>query len=295
MRVSIIYNPRSGRGKAHRLAQAIHERASNRGHTLAMLDISRGGTPSASDLTDTERLIIVGGDGTVHHLLPLLMQTQVPFQHCGTGTANLICRALNMSRKPAGVLNQLEEDSQPRRIDVPRCNNHPFLIMTSLGFDASVIHRLEESRKLGGYRAYIRPVLREILSPHFARVDVTIDGTPRPEFSRPGVIVTANMPNYGGHFNPCRNARWDDQQLSIAHIRGRSSVGIGIRFLALRASLNAATRANANAITLESARDTSVQIDGEKPSAIPSVLKTGQSLSFTMSSQSVYAHAPRLP
>jgi len=294
MRVSIVYNPRSGRGKAQRLTDAIDQLASSRGHALTKFDISRGDIPSADDLSDTDRLIIVGGDGTVHHLLPLLVETKVPFQHCGTGTANLICHALRMSRKPAGVLEQLEIDCEPRRIDVPLCNDHPFLIMTSLGMDASVIHRLEESRKLGGYRAYIKPVLKEIISPRFAHARVSIDGEPRPELSRPGVLVVANMPNYGGHFNPCRDACWDDGTLDIAHIACRSSITSGLRYLALFAKRRAARCGLGQTITLEAEQDSCVQIDGEKPRAVPAILKQGHTLRFTLSGQSVYAHAPRL-
>ncbi len=295
MRVSIVYNPKSGRGKAQRLTDAIDQLATSRGHTLTKFDISRGAIPAAEDLNDTDRLIIVGGDGTVHHLLPLLTQTKVPFQHCGTGTANLICHALNMSRKPAGVLEQLEIDAEPRRIDVPLCNDHPFLIMTSLGMDASVIHRLEESRKLGGYRAYIRPVIKEIFTPRFAHAQVTIDGQPQPQLSKPGILVIANMPNYGGNFNPCPDACWDDNTLDIAHIAGRTSITSGLRYLALLAKQRASRSATGKTITLKALQPSCVQIDGEKPNAVPSILTPTQSLTFTLSNQSVYAHAPRLP
>lgn len=295
MRVSIVYNPRSGRGKAQRLTDAIDQLAKSRGHTLTKFDISRGAIPAADDLNDTDRLIIVGGDGTVHHLLPLLTQTKVPFQHCGTGTANLICHALKMSHEPAGVLEQLELDAEPRRIDVPLCNNHPFLIMTSLGMDASVIHRLEESRKLGGYRAYIKPVIKEILTPRFAHAQVTIDGQPQPQLSKPGILVIANMPNYGGNFNPCPDARWDDNTLDIAHIAGRTSITSGLRYLALLAKRKASRCATGKTITLNAIQPSCVQIDGEKPNAVPSILTPSQSLTFTLSNHSVYAHTPRLP
>ncbi|MFG0314914.1 MAG: diacylglycerol/lipid kinase family protein [Phycisphaerales bacterium] len=294
MRVSIVYNPLSGRGKAKRLTDAISGLASRRGHSVEMFDISRGDVAGPGDLEGCDRLVIVGGDGTVHHLLPLLTQTRVPFQHCGTGTANLICHALKMSRRAAGVIEQLEMESEARRIDVPLCNDHPFLIMTSLGMDASVIHRLEESRKLGGYRAYIRPVIREVLSPRFARARVRIDGEECPELSRAGIFVIANMPNYGGHFNPCRDACWDDRSLDIAHIAGGTSITSGFRYLGLLARLNAARCACGQEIVVEAERDSCVQIDGEKPRAVPAVLRAGETLRFRVSADSVYAHAPLL-
>lgn len=294
MRIAIVYNPRSGRGRAQRLADAIADRARSRGHTMHAHDISTAGGPPEHDIAEADRLVIVGGDGTVHHLLPQLARTQTPFYHAATGTANLIAHALRMPSKPARILPLLEHDTQPVRIDLPLCNGKPFIIMTSLGMDASVIHRLEESRTLGGYRAYIRPVAREILSPRFAHAKVELDHQHAPNLSRPGILVIANMPNYGGHFNPCPRARWNDGQLDIAHIPGTSSITSGLRYLALLARLPAATTGRAGHITLTATTPSPIQIDGEKPTQLPSTLAPDQRLEFTLSTQSIVAHAPRL-
>ncbi len=294
MRLTLISNPRSGRGKARKLSDAIASIATTRGHTVNPMTIDSGGAITPGQIADSDRLVIVGGDGTVHHLLGLLRDTQIPFYHCGTGTANLICHAFRMSRRPATLVEHLERDTPPLRVDLPLCNGHPFLIMTSLGMDASVIHRLEESRTLGGYRAYIRPVLREILHPRFAHARVELDAQPALHLSKPGVLVVANMPNYGGHFNPCRHAQWNDAKLDIALIPATTSITAGIRFLALLARLPAATRATASSITITAQSDSPIQIDGEKPTRIPSALIQDAALSFTMSPQSVLAHAPLL-
>jgi diacylglycerol kinase (ATP) len=294
MRIALIINPSSGRGKAKARADAIEYGAKERGHTIDTLEIGRGAHPDGDRIADADIGIIVGGDGTVHHLLPQLIASQTPFLHCGTGTANLICHALKMPTKPAGVLRQIELESEPKRIDVPTCNDHPFLIMTSLGMDASVIHRLEESRSLGGYRAYVRPVIREVLSPQFAHARVSIDEIPYPELMRPGVIVVANMPNYGGHFNPCANASWSDAQLDVAHIPATTSLTAGLRYLALRARIPAATTARGRTITITGKLPTRVQIDGERPQAIPHTLAPDTALSFTLSPHTVLAHAPEL-
>lgn len=295
MRICLISNPRSGRGKAGRLTDAIASLAVGRGHDVQQHEIGNAAPITPDALRGADRAVIVGGDGTVHHLLRQLSEAQTPFYHCGTGTANLIGHAFRMSRKPKQIVEQLEVQSDPIRVDLPLCNGHPFLIMTSLGMDASVIHRLEESRKLGGYRAYIKPVIREVLNPRFARVQVELDAKPAPNLSRPGIIVVANMPNYGGHFNPCAKASWHDQQLDIAHIAGRTSITSGLRYLALFARLPAARCATAKHITLIAHDPSRVQIDGEKPRDIPDTLNPGQRLEFTLSDKTVLVHAPRIP
>ncbi|HCT46240.1 MAG: hypothetical protein CMJ35_01255 [Phycisphaerae bacterium] len=298
MRISITYNPRSGRGKALRLSEAITRIAQARGHQVAAHDIHAAGGVTDETIADCDRLVIVGGDGTVHHLLPQLAQTpdnpKPPFYHCGTGTANLISHAFKMPSKPARLVELLERDTPPVRVDLPLCNGHPFLIMASLGMDASVIHRLEESRKLGGYRAYIRPTLREIFNPRFAHAQVQLDNQPAPKLSRPGILVIANMPNYGGHFNPCAKARWDDATLDIAHIPGTTSITSAMRYLAMLARLPAATTACAKHITISATTPSCVQIDGEKPNHVPSILPPDSTLNFTMSPQSILVHAPLL-
>lgn len=292
MRITVVTNPRSGRGKAKALGDAISSLARGRGHTVDICSIDAGAPITPELIYGGDRLVIVGGDGTVHHMLGMLSETRTPFYHCGTGTANLICHAFGMSRKPQRALEQLEREVEPIRVDLPTCNGHPFLIMTSLGMDASVIHRLEESRRLGGYRAYIKPVLREILKPRFAHLDVELDGDHSPLLSRPGVLVIANMRNYGGGFNPCAKACWHDGRIDIAHISGRTSLTSGLRYLALLSRLGGARCASAEHIKLTARQHSFVQIDGERPSAVPSVLEPQQELEFRMSLESVYVHAP---
>ena len=292
MRISVVYNPKSGRGKAQQLSDEIVRLGQMNGHTVRTSDITGSQETTDEALCDCDRLVIVGGDGTVHHMLPKLAQTQTPFYQCGTGTANLIAREFKMSNDPARALEQLEVDCEPTRVDLPLCNGHPFLIMTSLGTDASVIHRFEETRRLGGYRSYIMPVLSEMFRPRFANVRVELDGEPCPRLSKPGVIVIANMRQYGGHCDPCKRAVWNDGLFDIAHITGGTSFTSGLRFLALRVRLPIATSARAQRITLTAQSASCIQIDGEKPKEVCHTLGAGEQLEFTISEQGVRVHAP---
>lgn len=255
MRIAIVYNPRSGRGKALRLAQGVAQHLTRRGHTHRTHEMLDDPGAIAQSVEEADRVVVVGGDGTVHHLLPLLAKTRTPFYHCGTGTANLIGRELGMPSKPEHAVTRLERELAPTMLDLPTCNGRPFLIMVSLGIDASVIHRFEESRKRGGYRAYVMPVISEVLSPRPGHVSVRalnendagnahgVPPLPDGENSGPrsgadfgaqttgtGVLVIANMRSYGGGFNPCADARPDDGLLDMALIPCRTSVGAGVRY-----------------------------------------------------------------
>ncbi len=298
MRIAMVYNPRSGRGKARRLAAGLSQACRGRGHTIEMHDVLADPGLIEASIRGSARVVIVGGDGTVHHMLPLLAACGTPAYHCGTGTANLIGREFGMSRSPERVLADLEREHEALTVDLPACNGWPFLIMVSMGIDASVIHRLEESRKLGGYRAYVLPVIREILRPRPASFSVVDDEAGTASLSASGILIVANMRGYGGGFNPCADACCDDGVLDAISIPCRTSVGAGLAYGLLRARLGTSSmrrlRAPAVRIMGEGAA-ACVQIDGEKASGVPGLhggmLRAGETLRVMMSGKKILMHA----
>ena len=294
----MVYNPRSGRGKGEKLAGAIAEGLSRRGHTLTRLQMLADPKQIEQAIDDADRSVVVGGDGTVHHLLPVLAETRTPLYHCGTGTANLIGTEFAMVSRPARAIEDIERDGEPVLVDMPTCNGHPFLIMVSLGIDASVIHRFEESRKLGGYRSYVLPTAREILSPRPATFTLRDWSHPKPAIAATGILVVANMRSYGGGFNPCPDARSDDGLLDAAIIPCRGSVVAGLRYgvLALRRTPPGVQRVRGDALEIMAEQTQAfVQIDGEKAVQIPGLnggrLSIGDRLEFRMSGKHICMHA----
>ncbi len=301
MQIALIVNPRSGRGKADKLARLLDAALAKRGHRVSILEVGTDRSELQSQIADADRVVVLGGDGTVHHLLDTLADTQTPMYHLGTGTANLICKAFGMSRSVSQVVEHLEMDIEPIRVDLPTCNGLPFLIMVSVGIDASVIHRFEEARsRKGGYRAYIQPVLREVISPRPARFAIQPGvPSPAPLAWHTGVLVIANLRSYGGGFNPCPDANPTDGQLDAIVIPCTSSIGAGISYSFLKARR---TSSKMKRFVSDSFRVTCehipafVQVDGEKASQIPSLvegrLEPGDFLDLSMSSRQLQIHAP---
>ena len=304
MQITVVVNPRSGRGTAKAAAQTLQDELGRRSHDVHMVETGANTQIDQAELQsqieDSDRVVIIGGDGTVHHMLPILTQVETPMYHLGTGTANLICKEFGMSQSALQVVGHLESDFTPTVVDVPSCNGVPFLIMVSLGIDASVIHRLEETRKLkGGYRAYFSPILSEICSPRPARYEVCCStDTADPPYRETGILVIANLRSYGGRFNPCPSANPGDGLLDAVSFACRTSIGSGIGFGLLRLGITPkrAKRFAAESFTITSKGNAFVQIDGEKASFVPGLhdgrLETGDTLQIAMNGHHIRLYAP---
>ena len=299
MQFCLINNPRSGHGRAQTVTEGLIHAAEQRGHRAVSFSVDTPLSILEPEVAQSDRVVIVGGDGSVHHCLGLLARSQTPMYHCGTGTANLIMREFGMSRSPARVLADLEQDHPPMMVDLPSCNGMPFLIMVSIGVDASVIHRFEERRTSGGYRAYTVPLLRELIHPRTACW--TLCRLEHPEespISGHGALIIANMRSYAGGFNPCPEARVDDSKLDAGWIGATTSIGFGLGLLARR--LHIASRPGVIGsrfdIEVDQPDGACIQIDGEKPMHLPDtqggMLAPGEKLLFSIGQIKVPIHTP---
>tara|TARA_R110002096_G_scaffold173781_10_gene349086 strand:+ start:31813 stop:32712 length:900 start_codon:yes stop_codon:yes gene_type:complete len=216
MFIGIIVNPKSGRNKAQKLAERCQQLLMDRSHSV--LITNPHDLAPTSEIWNTERLIIIGGDGTVHHALPNLIKHQIPFYHLGTGTSNLIAKELKMPKNSAAAVNWIEQGGQTN-LDVPTLDGVPFLIMCSFGMDAGVIHRFEQSRtKSGGFRNYILPVTKEFFNPRPASIRIEYDD--ETAFDHPSANLTiANMHSYALSIDPCPQADPTDGLLDILATR----------------------------------------------------------------------------
>lgn len=265
MRIVIVANPRSGRGKALGLAAQLAMLLGERGHTVDRPELNPDLRLDEA-AQGADRLVIVGGDGTIHHSAAAAARSGVAVYHLATGTENLFARSFRMPRKPTEAAAELEKDYPPLAIDLGSANGVPFTLMCSVGVDASVIHRVEAVRGAkGGHIAYIRPSVSEGLRPRPARVRVAIDGAERRADFR-GTLVVSNLPAYALRMDPCAGADPSDGRLDVAFLPSTSSVGTAMDFLRCKLRSRAIRRERAEAVEVTGIGPESfVQIDGERP------------------------------
>ena len=236
-----------------------------------MLTVGQGPELTPALLAGADALVVAGGDGTVHHAAGAAIESGVPIYHAACGNENLFAREFGMRPDPRAVLDALDHGER-RRVDLGQCNGSSFLIMGSVGPDASVIRRLHRSRRRPtGHLAYARPVLYEAFRPYLPEMTVHVDGETLLGDWR-GIVVVANCRQYAMRVDPCPGACMDDGLLDLVCLPCTTTVGAARRFLQCRRRVQGRYRgvvfARGERVSLEIKGDDPIcQMDGEAPRA----------------------------
>lgn len=274
MRVIVAHNPRSGRGRAARIAATAA--AALRAEGMEVEDLPIGPQADAGELRRrfgaSRAVFAAGGDGTIHHLAPLLMETGTPVYHLPAGNENLFARDFGMTANPEAIRRAAALTTHTRVDTAEFAMNGArggFLLMAGFGPDASVIHRLAAARTRAiGHRAYVMPVVQELISPNFPSLTVRADGEEIVARTR-GILIIANSRQYALRVDPALRASVIDGLLDIVFLPCASRAG-ALRW-ALRSRLRrhdsalGAVYRQAREITVESPSAAPFQLDGECP------------------------------
>lgn len=165
-----------------------------------------------------------GGDGVLAEILPALMNTDVAMGVVPLGTGNVWARELGLSLEPQRAVRQ-QLSSPPRRLDVGRANDRPFLIAASAGLDARIVHQIESDAgtKALGQLAY--PLVGMALAAELRGVQsrVWLDDEPPLDMTLLAAIVT-NGRLYGGLVPLVPEASLHDGQLDVALFAGAGAL-----------------------------------------------------------------------
>jgi len=95
-----------------------------------------------------EVVVACGGDGTIHSLLPALVQRPVALAVLPIGTANDLARNWGIPFQLKRALRVIQ-DGKPRAVDVIRTDSGKYIAGTAgIGFDAAVVQQAEWLRKV---------------------------------------------------------------------------------------------------------------------------------------------------
>jgi diacylglycerol kinase family enzyme len=214
MRVLIVFNPVSGRGKALRASHLLERALRGAGHVVERHPTPAEPAPGWLDPGEAEAVVVAGGDGAIRQVAETLVGTLVPVYHVPGGTENLFARAFGMDGEPTRLVAALER-MDVASIDTGTAGGIRFVLMVSVGLDAEVIHDLAARRGASiRHLSYVGPIARQLRrwTPPVLTVDV--DGRTIAA-DRPGVVVVANCRQYGGRLDPAPRALLDDGLLDI--------------------------------------------------------------------------------
>ena len=219
----------------------------------------------------------LGGDGTVRAVAEALVGTETPLGLLPGGTGNLLARNLNLPVDSLDDALKVALTGQNKRIDVGRLTvdhsgeherpeEHIFLIMAGVGFDAAIMADAPERLKnTVGPLAYTFSAAKNLRGPQF-KIRMKIDG--EPEFTRRArTVVIGNCGKLTGGLVLMPEAQVDDGWLDAVILSPAGVVGwvaVAGRLISKRSKgHHRVDHHRLRSVTIRSDRPEEVQVDGD--------------------------------
>jgi diacylglycerol kinase (ATP) len=179
----VLLNPHAGGGRAGRVAEPMRlwMAANAAGTSLVESDSIGRSRAMLQCLPDGTRVILAGGDGTLHHMLPVLLAQGFPLGLVPLGHCNDTARALGVSDLPWEQALSVALDGPVSAMDtgelVTARQRVPFASNLAFGFDAAVGQRAQRApRWLSGLPRTLWAALAELVTLRNWPMRVTVDG-----------------------------------------------------------------------------------------------------------------------
>ncbi len=227
----LLVNPAAGRGTGARHLARLAELAAEIGAGAPVI------SESAADLVEqarraaaegVERLLVAGGDGTLHHVVQGLAGTGCALGVVPVGSGNDLAGSLGVPAK-LGDAVRWAATASVRWIDLLRAGERWAVGYAGAGFDAEVAGRVAAQAPAPGERRDgIGSRLRGPLIYPWAVVETLIRFMPPVlsvrwdggSFQGPAMFaVLANLPRFGGGMRIAPEARIDDGLLDVVVVR----------------------------------------------------------------------------
>jgi diacylglycerol kinase family enzyme len=228
-----------------------------------------------------ERLVVVGGDGTLREAAATLHHRGIACELAlvPMGNANVLARELDIPQDPAGAVRLLLT-GRPRTLDAGRITAEDggtaevfFLAMVEIGFGASVVHRvhrwrrrpLDRAYRFWGDLLYAVAGARTLLDGQRPAFQVRIDGRPLPDKCRGAVI--ANTRTYAKGWSMIPEALSADGRLDFCGRRRDDTATLVRTYASARrrrqTSAPAIYRRRGRRLTISAERPLCLQADGD--------------------------------
>lgn len=229
--IAVLVNPTAGRGRAGMMAPRVMEALQSLDDIVPVETQARGDEAQLAALAAAQGarlLVIVGGDGSVHHATRGLLAgtSRLPVAIIAAGTGNDFVKSLGTPAHDLHAMVSRIVRGHTRSVDVGLVDDVPFLNAAGLGFDVEVLERMHTSSALSGTSAYVVTALKALLG--YRGFDALLtagpaghaSGTEHPSTARSSHLMTvfANGRCFGGAFHIAPHARLDDGALDVIDI-----------------------------------------------------------------------------
>ncbi len=263
MKLYFLINPKSGTQEIN--YETLIQRTFGEQHTVYIYRL----TPHCTIQTiktdihnqSPDRVIAVGGDGTIKFTAECLLGTNIPLAIVPAGSANGMAREIHL--KPSiDLAFERILNGTPKPIHALRVNNEFSIHLADIGLNARIIKKFEDLNERGmiGYaKATWRALKRH------KRMHVTISANGSMKYRKAEMVVIANGTSYGTGIMINKTGSLFDQHFEIVIVKWLSIIEL------IKMCLRFKTRFNPYKTEIISAQSayiqmrerSSMQVDGE--------------------------------
>lgn len=228
MKTLFLINPVAGRGSALKVWKRIeHLAALERGAEAVIPESAEATRKAVADAVraGAERVIVVGGDGTLLLAVGELARTDTALGVIPAGTGNDFVRDYGLPKRPEEAL-AVALGPQLQRIDLGQTESgRYFLNAAGMGFDAQVAAKaITYPKGLGGHLPYLLGIFHTLVRYKPIRAVITVDDQ-RYEGDTT-LIAVANGRYFGGGVQIAPTARRDDGMMDVYVAEGMGALRI---------------------------------------------------------------------
>jgi diacylglycerol kinase (ATP) len=165
--------------------------------------------------TDPDKIIAVGGDGTIKLLAEVLLGSDIPVGVLPAGSANGMAKELNIPLNPLAAL-ELIMNGTPRRIHMVKINDELCIHLSDIGFNAYVIKTFNGQSGRGMFN-YIKAAWKVLWRHYRMKATFSING--RTVQREAVMIVIANATSYGTGVTINPDGKLDDDLFEVIIIK----------------------------------------------------------------------------
>ena len=228
----VLLNPHAAGGRAAALIEPVRTWLAREAPGARLLETRSPaeGQSALRALDDGARVVAIGGDGTLHHLLGALLERRHALGLVALGSGNDSARALGLYPMPwaQALAHALRASATPIDSGVLTTSGRcvPFVSSLCAGFDAAICARaIAGPRWLSGRPRYLWHTLRELAALRSWQLRIAVDG--RLHHVGPAVFAsTCNTATFGSGMPAVPEARLDDGCLDLLTAGDFSRAGV---------------------------------------------------------------------
>lgn len=169
-------------------------------------------------------VVVVGGDGTINEVIQELAGSETALGVLPGGTVNVWARETGIPLNDINKARAILLHGATRRIDLGKVDDHYFLLMATIGFDAEVTHAVEHKPiKRFGVLGYI--LMGTWLGLGYPNFLAFLQEKKRARRMHALQIVFGNTQLYAGAIEFTWQAKCDDGLLDICVVRSQNILG----------------------------------------------------------------------